>query len=238
MIQIKNLKKSFGELEVLKGIQLEIPEGQATGLVGPNGSGKTTLIKSILGLVKPDSGEIVVNGTRLNGNFAYRENIGYMPQQPRYPENMTVRELFEFIKKVRKNPATAETELIQQFNLSEELDKRLRTLSGGNKQKVGAVLAMMFDSPLLFLDEPTAGLDPQASFKFKERVKSEKKKGKTVMITSHIMSELEQLVDHVVFILDGKIRYYGTIDDLLKENKEERLEGAIARMMDIAEPAQ
>jgi len=237
MIQINNLKKSFGMLDVLKGIQLDIPGGQATGLVGPNGSGKTTLIKSILGLVKPDRGEIVVNGTRLNGNFNYREQIGYMPQQPRYPENMTVRELLEFIKKVRKSPAIAETELIKQFNLPAELDKRLRTLSGGNKQKAGAVLAMMFDSPMLFLDEPTAGLDPQASFKFKERVKSEKKNGKTVIITSHIMSELEQLVDHVVFILDGKIRYYGTIDNLLKENKEDRLEGAIARMMDVAEPA-
>ncbi len=234
MIEINDLKKSFGNLEVLKGMNLAIPKGQATGIVGPNGAGKTTLIKTILGLVKPDSGTIRVNDITLNGNWQYRRDIGYMPQVARYPENMKVFELLEFIKGLRKQEALFEDELIEQFNLGPELEKFLRTLSGGNRQKVGATLAMMFNPGLLFFDEPTAGLDPKASQKFKQRVKNEKENGKTVIITSHIMSELEQLVDYVIFILDGNIRYYGSMKNLLTESNEERLEGAIASMMDVA----
>ena len=233
MILIENLHKQFGDLEVLKGVTLNIPEGQATGIVGPNGAGKTTLIKTLLGLVKADSGAIHVDGVKLNGNWQYRENLGYMPQVARYPENMKVYELLDFIKGLRKQDPIYEEELIEQFNLGPELDKQLRTLSGGNRQKVGATLAMMFDPKLLFFDEPTAGLDPQASHKFKQRVQQEKDNGKTVIITSHIMSELEQLVDHVIFVLDGKIRYYGSMENILTENKEERLEGAIAKMMEV-----
>jgi Cu-processing system ATP-binding protein len=236
MITIKNLKKSFGDLQAIKGMDLYIPDGQTTGIVGPNGSGKTTLIKSILGLVRADSGSIEVNNVKLNGNWEYRQHIGYMPQVARYPENMKVYELFDFIEGFREREPVYKDELIQKFNLGPELEKSLRVLSGGNRQKVGATLAMMFDPKILFFDEPTAGLDPQASFKFKEWVISEKKRGKTILITSHIMSELEQLVDYVVFILDGRIRYYGSMKDLLEENKEERLEAAIARMMEEPSP--
>ncbi|MEX0771168.1 MAG: ABC transporter ATP-binding protein [Balneolaceae bacterium] len=234
IIKIKNLKKSFGERPVLKGMDLSVPEGQATGIVGPNGSGKTTLIKSLLGLVRPDSGSIEVKGVKLNGNWEYRQNIGYMPQVARYPENMKVYELFDFIEGLRNRVPVFKDELIEQFNLGPELEKPLRVLSGGNRQKVGATLAMMFDPQLLFLDEPTAGLDPQASYQFKEWVRREKVRGKTILITSHIMSELEQLADHLVFILEGSIRYYGTMKNLLEENREEHLEGAIARMMEVS----
>lgn len=232
MIEIKELKKSFGELSVLKGMNLTIPSGQSTGIVGPNGAGKTTLIKTILGLVKADSGVISINGKSLNGDWLYRRNIGYMPQVARYPENMKVYELLNFIKGLRDQDAVYEEELIEQFALQTELEKPLRTLSGGNRQKIGATLAMMFNPDILFFDEPTAGLDPRSSHKFKQRVKDEKADGKTVIITSHIMSELEQLVDYVIFILDGNIRYYGSMKDLLSESKEDRLEAAIARMMD------
>ena len=232
MIEIQSVKKNFGDLSVLKGMSLEIPKGQATGIVGPNGAGKTTLIKTILGLVKPDSGVIKVNGNPLDKDGLYRRDIGYMPQVARYPENMKVQELLDFIKGLRDQDPVYEQDLIDQFTLRPELEKPLRTLSGGNRQKVGATLAMMFDPDILFFDEPTAGLDPRSSHKFKQRVHAEKEKGKTVIITSHIMSELEQLVDHVIFILDGKIRYYGSMDELLKESNEERLEAAIAGMMD------
>lgn len=235
MIEVKELKKSFGNLSVLKGMDLIIPSGQATGIVGPNGAGKTTLIKTLLGLVKPDSGFIRVKDTILNGDWLYRKDIGYMPQVARYPENMKVFELLDFIKGLRDQEAVYEMELIEQFNLKPELNKQLRTLSGGNRQKVGATLAMMFNPDILFFDEPTAGLDPRSSHKFKQRVESEKKEGKTVIITSHIMSELEQLVDFVIFILDGKIRYYGSMKQLLDQSKEDRLEAAIAKLMELDE---
>jgi|AntRauTorcE11897_2_1112592.scaffolds.fasta_scaffold00943_3 Cu-processing system ATP-binding protein len=235
MIRINNLKKAFGPHQVLNGMDLTIPAGQATGVVGPNGAGKTTLIKTILGLVKSDSGDIYINDTHLNGNYDYRRQIGYMPQQARYPEQMIVSELLNFIEDLRGDEPVYKQDLIKEFNLEPELHKQLRVLSGGNKQKVGATLAMMFNPSILFFDEPTAGLDPRSSFIFKDRIQKEKEAGKTMLITSHIMSELEQLVEHVIFILEGEIKYYGRIDELLKVNRQERLEGAIAKLME--EPA-
>lgn len=234
MITIKKLSKSFDETPVLKGIDIDIPEGQATALIGPNGSGKTTLMKVLLGLVKPDSGTININGTKLNGESMYRKEIGFMPQIAQYPENMKVSELLEFIKELRGQKAVFEDELIGIFDLERELNKTMRVLSGGFRQKVGAVLSMMFNPKILFLDEPTAGLDPYSSQQFKEWIRRERERGKTILITSHLMSELEELTDHVVFLLEGKVKYQGTMEGLLGENRETKLEGAIARLMQEA----
>lgn len=231
MISIDGLSKRFDTRTVLNRISLEIPAGQATGIAGPNGSGKTTMIKTILGLVRPDEGTVTVNGNRLNGNWSYRQEIGYMPQIGRYPENMTVREMLSFIKKVRGEEAPGEEELIQHFGLAAELDKRLRTLSGGMRQKAGAILAMMFDPEILILDEPTAGLDPASSVRLKNLLHKEKKRGKTILLTTHIMSEIEELADHLVLLVEGSVRYYGPKDDLLEAFEEQRLEKAVAKMM-------
>lgn len=231
MIQIDDLHKAFNGRTVLDGLSVAIPAGQATGIVGPNGAGKTTLIKMILGLVKPDSGAVRINGKSLQGDWLYRQQIGYMPQVARYPETMQAHELFTFIRGLREQEPIYLEELVRLFNLTPELEKPLRVLSGGNRQKVGATLAMMFNPELLFFDEPTAGLDPQASYAFKERVRLEKALGKTVVITSHIMSELEQLVDHVMFILDGRVHYYGSTENLLEVSQADRLEGAVANLM-------
>ncbi|MFP8489109.1 ABC transporter ATP-binding protein [Gracilimonas sp. Q87] len=232
MIELRGLKKNFGQLTVLDDLDLEIPSGQATGIVGPNGSGKTTTIKSILGLVKPTKGEILINGNIVNDRWEYRDKIGYMPQVARYPENMTVEELFRFIKNIRGDQPSSEEELIKHFGLQTELKKRMRTLSGGNRQKVGAVLSMMFNPEILIFDEPTAGLDPRSSVQFKKKVVELKGQGKTIMLTTHIMSEIEELADHLIFIVEGKIKYHGPMDELLSKHKEQRLEGAVAKMME------
>lgn len=232
MINLKGLRKSFGDHTVLDNLELEIPAGQATGIVGPNGSGKTTMIKHILGLVKPDQGTITVNGTKLNGQSAYRSEIGYMPQMARYPENMRVRELLDFIKEIRGTQTTSEERLIELFELHNELDKPLRTLSGGNRQKVGATLAFMFDPKIIILDEPTAGLDPKSSVRFKKLIQEEKSKGKTILLTTHIMSEIEELADYLIFLVEGKVRYHGPMNELLNRKHEERLEGVVAKMME------
>jgi len=232
MISIKKLRKDFGPRTVLNELDLEIPAGQATGIVGPNGSGKTTTIKALLGLVKPTSGDIVVDGKSIEGEWLYRSKIGYMPQIARYPENMTIGELFEFIKNMRGSDTNRDRELLEYFDLDSEIDKRMRALSGGMRQKVGAILAMMFDPEILIFDEPTAGLDPKSSVQFKRLVHEEKQKGKTVLLTSHIMSEIEELTDHLIFMVEGNIRYDGPMRELMELQQEQRLEGAVAKMME------
>lgn len=232
MINIQGLRKKFGSLQVLDDLTLKIPAGQATGIVGPNGSGKTTLIKHLLGLVKPDEGSLEVNGTQLNGSHEYRRNIGYMPQMARYPENMRLRELIDFIIKIRGEEPVFEKELIELFELEKEIEKPLRTLSGGTRQKAGALAALMFDPPLLILDEPTAGLDPKASYRFKKWIRREKDRGKTILLTTHIMSEIEELADYLVLLVEGKVRYHGNQSEFIQNNEEQRLEGAVAKILE------
>ncbi len=234
MILIENLQKDFGSRTVLKDLDLQIPTGQATGIVGPNGSGKTTTIKTLLGLVKPTAGTVSINGASIEGQWDYRRKIGYMPQIARYPENMTIGELFDFIKEMRGSTTDRDKELLKYFELENEIDKRMRALSGGMRQKVGAILAMMFDPEILIFDEPTAGLDPKSSVLFKKLVHAEKEKGKTVLLTSHIMSEIEELTDHLIFIVEGNVRYDGPMHKLMERQQEQRLEGAVAKMMEEA----
>ena len=234
MIEIKNLKKFFGKSEVLKGINLSIESGKVTAIVGPNGSGKTTLIKSILGLVKPTYGTIVVDGENIHNNFVYRNKIGYMPQIARYPENLTANELLSLVKELRSTADAGSSELIKSFKLSDEVEKPFKNLSGGTKQKVSAVIAFAFDPKIYFLDEPTAGLDPVSSSFFKDLVLKEKQNKKTIVLTSHIMSEVQELADEIVFLLEGEIRFKGTIESLLRDQNETKLERAIAELMSEA----
>jgi len=236
LIEIINLKKIFGKTEVLKNINLSIEAGKVTAIVGPNGSGKTTLIKSVLGLVKPLSGIIEVDGENINNNFTYRNKIGYMPQIARYPENLTANELLSLVKQLRNTSDLNAGDLIKSFKLSDELEKPFKNLSGGTKQKVSATIAFAFNPKIYFLDEPTAGLDPVSSSFFKDLVLKEKQNKKTIVLTSHIMSEVQELADEIVFLLEGEIRFKGTIDSLLQNQKETKLERAIAELMNEAMP--
>ncbi|MBS3946564.1 MAG: ABC transporter ATP-binding protein [Melioribacter sp.] len=231
MITIDNLCKRFGSLEALKNVSAEIKKGSITYLVGPNASGKTTLIKSILGLVKPTSGTIILDGEILNGNFRYREKIGYMPQIASFPENLTVEEIVNMIKNFRESTKTYDEELIDKLILQKEFKKRLKNLSGGTRQKVNACIAFLFNPDILILDEPTAGLDPVSSSILKDKILSEHKNGKTIIFTSHILSELEELAEQVFFLLEGQIRFNGTKDKLINFTEKQNLERAIASIM-------
>ncbi|MBV1922970.1 MAG: ABC transporter ATP-binding protein, partial [Flavobacteriaceae bacterium] len=155
MIEIKELHKKFGKNLVLKGVDLSINEGGIFAILGPNGSGKTTLIKSILGMVIPQSGTIQLNGKSIKKDWKYRNEIDYLPQIANFPNNLTVRELIKMIKDLRANNTSEDQRLIELFKLEPFLTKKLGTLSGGTKQKVNIVLAFMFNSPLIILDEPT-----------------------------------------------------------------------------------
>jgi Cu-processing system ATP-binding protein len=231
VIQVTSLTKRFGRLMVLDGLDLHVETGRITAILGPNGAGKTTLIKSILGLVMPDTGEIFVAGERLTGDAAYRSRIGYMPQTARYPENLTVREILAMIRDLRGDVQETDEELIDLFDLEQQMEKPFRTLSGGNRQRVSAALAFLFRPALLFLDEPTAGLDPVASSTLKDKILRERAAGRTIVLTSHVMSEVEELADSVVYLLDGKVYFEEAVASLLERTGEPTLERAMARVM-------
>ncbi len=231
MIEIKDLHKKFGRNEVLKGIDLTIARGGIFSVLGPNGSGKTTLIKAVLGMVIPDSGTISIEGENLKNNYKYRNNIDYLPQIANFPENLNVSELIAMIKDMRSAKNTNEEELIEMFKLQPFLNKKLSRLSGGTKQKVNIVLAFMFNSPLIILDEPTNGLDPISHLRLKNLINSEKEKGKTILITSHILSFVEQISDEIVFLLEGKIYFKGSISELKTKTNQPDFEQAIASIL-------
>ena len=235
MITIHQLTKRFGALDVLAGLDLDIRPGRVTGIVGPNGAGKTTLIKIILGLTRADGGRVLMDGEPIGDDAAYRKRVGYMPQIARFPENLTGAELVAMVEELRSSAGDAATrrdrELIERFRLDAHLGKPLRTLSGGTRQKVNAVLAFLFDPDLLILDEPTSGLDPAASAILKEKIASARAAGKTVIVTSHVMSELEELCDDIAFLLDGRVRFSGSVHELKVHTRQLSLERAIAQMM-------
>lgn len=231
MIEIQNVSKRFGKLQVLNNVQLNCNKGECIALIGPNGCGKTTLIKSILGMVLPDKGDIVFNGKSIRNDFAYRSQIGYMPQIGRYPDNMTIGQVVEMIKNIRKTNENLDEELLQQFRLQQLSDKRMGTLSGGTMQKVGATLAFLFNPDVLILDEPTAGLDPLASEILKEKIIAEKKKGKLILITSHLLSELDELITQLIFMQEGNVLFHKDIDMLINETGEAKISKAIAKIL-------
>ncbi|RYZ53301.1 MAG: ABC transporter ATP-binding protein [Chitinophagaceae bacterium] len=231
MIKVENLHKRFKKLQALNNINVEFTKGQVISLIGPNGSGKTTLIKSILGLVKPDNGQILFNGISIGKDIAYRKNIGYMPQIGRYPDNMKIGQVFDMIRNLRAKDQKVDEELFFQFKLDTMLDKTMKGLSGGTRQKVSAALAFLFDADVLILDEPTAGLDPVASEILKNKIVAEKAKGKLILITSHILSDLEELTTDVLYLQDGKIELNKSIRELYELTGEDKLSRAIAHVM-------
>ena len=233
MIIANNVSKKFGKLSALNNVSATCNKGQCIALIGPNGSGKTTLVKCILGMVVPDSGFITFNSKNILHDWLYREHIGYMPQIGRYPENMTIGQVLIMMKDIRgkNNQYSTDEDLIKAFKLSDLMQKRMRTLSGGTTQKVSASLAFLFNPDVLILDEPTAGLDPLASEILKEKIIAEKQKGKLILITSHILSELDDLVTQVMYMQDGNLLFHKSIELLREDTGEEKLSKAIAAVM-------
>ena len=232
MIIASNVTKQFGKMKALDNVSVKCNRGECIALIGPNGSGKTTFIKCVLGMVVCNSGFITFNDKNILHDWKYRSHIGYMPQIGRYPENMTIGQVLDMMKDIRgKNNSLLDEELVNQFGLNELLGKRIRTLSGGTRQKVSASLAFLFDPDVLILDEPTAGLDPVASEILKEKIIAEKKKGKLILITSHILSELDDLVTQVIYMQDGKLCFHKSIEDLRADTGEQKLSKAIASVM-------
>ena len=231
MIDLIDVNKHFGKLQALIGINARFIEGECIALIGPNGCGKTTLIKSILGMVIPDSGDILINGKSIKNQFEYRKQIGYMPQIGRYPQNMTIGQVISMIQTIRTDVKTFDTELLEKFSLTEMYDKRMHTLSGGTTQKVSATLAFLFNPKILILDEPTAGLDPLAADILKNKIVQEKKNGKLILITSHLLDELDELITQVIYMQEGEIVFHKNVSDINSETGVTRVSRAISQIL-------
>ena len=230
MITLDTIRKRFGALEVLQDVSLAVRTGAVTALVGPNGSGKTTLIKIVLGLTRADHGALHVDGQPADDAGAYRRAIGYMPQAAHFPANLRVGDVLDLVTRLRPGEAV-DDDLARAYEMDGIRDKFVGTLSGGTRQKVNAVVAFMFRPSLLILDEPTAGLDPLSANVLKEKIRAVRREGRSVLVTSHIMTELETLADDVAFLCDGRLRFAGPVAELLSHTGGRSLEDAIAGLM-------
>lgn len=230
MITLANIRKRYGALEVLQDATLTLRSGAVSALIGPNGSGKTTLIKIILGLARADAGMWQLDGRPADAAGEYRRVIGYMPQAAHFPVNLRVGDVLDLVRELRPGEAI-DDDLLRAYDMDGIKDKFVGTLSGGTKQKVNAAIAFLFKPAQLILDEPTAGLDPLSANVLKEKIRAVRREGRAVLITSHIMTELQSLADDVAYLCDGRMRFAGSVSSLLERTHESSLEVAIARLM-------
>jgi Cu-processing system ATP-binding protein len=230
-LEIRGLGKRFGRVVALDGLDLTITRGRVTALVGPNAAGKSTLIRTILGLVHPDTGTLVLDNEPLGRDWRYRERIGYMPQAAHFPDNLTPREVIAMLRDLRGPGAGIDEDLLEWFAHSGAMDRPVRGLSGGTRQKLNAAIAFLFRPALLILDEPTAGLDPVASGRVKDKIRTVKALGATVLLSSHLIGEIEELADDLIFLVEGRIRYAGRLAELKAQTGERSVERAMAALL-------
>ena len=184
-------------------------------------------------MVIPDGGTIYFDGKTIAGDVTYKQRIGYMPQIGRYPDNMRMGYLFGMMKDLGKNRVKEhfDEELIETYKLREMFGKSMRALSGGTRQKVSAALAFLFNPEVVILDEPTAGLDPLASEILKQKIQKEKENGKLILVTSHIMSEVEEIADSIAYIFEGEAMFYKSISEIKTETGEDKLGKALFHLL-------
>ena len=232
MIEVRSLVKFYGARKVLNNLSLNITKGSITGIVGPNACGKTSLIKCILGLAVPTTGEIWIDGKKVDGLGEFRRKIGYMPQTPTFPGNLCLRELLDMLEDLRGQSASSRAELINYFALEKVQNQSLDQLSGGTRQKVAAVIAFMFNAPIIILDEPTVGLDPLTAVHFKDLVLSRAQQGTTFIFVSHILPEIEKMAKEMIFMNDGEIVFSGSIQALLQQTGTPQLDRALITLFE------
>lgn len=218
IIKINQLSKSYGEKPVIKNISLEVDAGEVLCILGINGAGKTTTINMLLGLCKPSSGSIEINGQNPT-SIEVRRIIGSTPQATEFPEFLTAKEIIQLVAAHYPKPFS-EREVSEQFNLHDILDSKARSLSGGQKRRLAIALAFIGQPKLVFLDEPTTGLDPESRRKIWQSIQSYVKNGGTVLLTTHYLDEAEHLASRIVVLEDGHFTHEGSVDQIKSQSKE------------------
>lgn len=230
MIEIKKVSKTYNnEVKAIKDLSLTVEDGEIVGFIGLNGAGKTTLIKMMTGVLKSDKGSIKINGYDIvKKPIEAKMQIGYIADSPDMFLKLTGIEFINFIADIYKVPLEKRKERIEffakEFDLMDILDKPMQGYSHGTRQKMMVIAALVHDPKVWILDEPLIGLDPKSALMLKNMMKKHAKDGNTVFFSTHVLEIAEKLCDKVAIIHDGKIVYYGTLDDLKKEYKKSDLE--------------
>ncbi len=216
MIHALNLKKYYGQTCGIESVTMDVLPGEIFGFVGPNGSGKTTYIRILLGLIKKDDGIAQVFNQDVHiGQFKLNQDIGYMPSESFFYPEFKVSELISFFQSVRSVDSAYLEKLIRVLDI--DLTKKFKNLSFGNKKKIGILFALMHQPKLLILDEPTSGLDPLIQNRFLELLTEQKQRGTTILLSSHVLSEIEKVCDRVALIKNGTILFTKTMEDIRKD---------------------
>ncbi len=219
MLKVKGIYKSFNENEVLKGIDLEIKEGEVYGLIGANGAGKTTLFNIIAQVLQANSGEIYIDETQIKNMNDLSQKIGYVIDNPSMFEYMNAYEYLDFIyspsNKTKVEVLSRSKEILKLVGLDNVGTKQIKSFSRGMKQRMGIAAGLIFEPQLILMDEPSSALDPEGRFEVLNIIKDLKKQGKTIILSTHILNDIERACDRVGLLINGKIVVEGSITDVL-----------------------
>ncbi|WP_353097583.1 ABC transporter ATP-binding protein [Tissierella praeacuta] len=240
IIKIRDLRKSYGTKEVLRGVNLDIYNGEIIGYIGPNGAGKSTTVKIMLGLVGEYSGEIKIFERDIrDGDVEYKKKIGYVPETAEIYENLTAREYLTFIGELygmEYEEANKKAEkLMELFGIKDVYDARLSSYSKGMKQKALIISALINDPDILFLDEPLSGMDANSVMVFKEVLAELARRGKTIFYSSHIMDVVEKISSRIILINNGEIVADGSFSDLKSSSMDGSLEEIFNQLTGFSE---
>ena len=225
MLEVKNLKKSFGDFQAVKGVSFSVKEGEVLGFLGPNGAGKSTTMRMITGFLPPTSGTAVVNGHDIVSDpVAAKADLGYLPEAAPSYRAMTVRDYLCFVAEVRGKGAAEVSEALRLAKLEDKAGQTIETLSKGYRQRTAFAAAIIHDPKVLIMDEPTDGLDPNQKFTVRNMIKDMAAKGKAIIISTHILEEVDAVCTKVVVIADGEKKFDGTPDELKAKDPSGKLD--------------
>ena len=232
MILVEDVAKRYGTVIAVDGLSFRVDPGETFALIGPNGAGKTTTLKMLLGLARPDRGRIRLGREALAPDDPRaRHDVGYVPQRAEFPQARTVAEVLGFFAALRELPREAVTRALDRVHLASHADRPARELSGGYLQRLSLGQALLGDPALLVLDEPTASLDPEATWEFRTLVEQLQREGKTILLCSHLLSEVERIADRVLILVEGRCGALERLDDLRR-----RQAGATRLAIELREP--